>query len=160
MKSLKFMHFIFILSAVIVLFLDQLTKYWIKATIPVSSSMEVIPRFLYITHVRNPGAAFGLFQDGTTILAIISFVAVFLIVFIKFLLRIKSYFFNISLGLIMGGALGNLIDRLVLGEVTDFIHFLYWPVFNIADSSIVIGFGIAILLLFKEFFKKNSKMIN
>ncbi len=160
MKSQKAAHIIFILSAVVVLVLDQYTKQLIKANIPASNSLEIIPNFLYITHVKNPGAAFGLFQDGTTILTIISFVAIVLIILIKFLLKFNSLFFNISMGLILGGAAGNLIDRFFKGEVTDFIHFIYFPVFNIADSSIVVGFFIVVILLFKEFFSNSETMSN
>jgi len=158
MKTKKLMNFVFALSAVIILLLDQYTKYWIKANLPASSSLEVIPNIFYITHVKNTGAAFGLFQDGTKILTIISIIAIILIVVIKIMLRFNSYFFNVSLGLILGGALGNLVDRFFIGEVTDFLHFVYWPVFNVADSSIVVGFIIVIILLFKEFFKKSRTL--
>lgn len=158
MKSITKMNIVFFICASIVLGLDQYTKYMIQSNIPASSSLEIIPNFLYITHVKNPGAAFGLFQDATPVLTIISFVAIIMIIVIKYFLKIKSYFYYVSLGLILGGALGNLIDRFFLGEVIDFIHVAYWPVFNIADSSIVVGFIIVIILLFKEFFKKSEEI--
>ncbi|MGM0364919.1 MAG: signal peptidase II [Actinomycetota bacterium] len=160
MKSAKLMNLIFFLTAAMILVMDQYTKSWIKSTLPASNSMEVFPNLLYITHVKNTGAAFGLFQEGTTVLTIISMVAIVLIVIIKIMVKLNSYFFNISLGLILGGALGNLIDRFFIGEVTDFIHFVYFPVFNVADSSIVVGFIIVIILLFREFFKKSDTASN
>ncbi|MDZ7839165.1 MAG: signal peptidase II [Actinomycetota bacterium] len=108
----KLLNTAFVLVAVIVLAADQYTKYWINMNLPTSSSIEVIPNIFYITHIKNTGAAFGLFPNGTQVLIIISVIAILLIIVIKIILKIKSYFFNIALGLIMGGALGNLIRPL------------------------------------------------
>lgn len=150
------MNVYFLISAVCVLILDQVTKYIIIEKLPISSEIEVIRGFFYITHLKNTGAAFGLFQDSTRTLTIISFVAIALIIILKIMLKLNYAFYNVSLGFILGGALGNLIDRYFVGEVTDFLNFTFWPVFNIADSFIIIGFCLIILLILREYFKKGK----
>jgi signal peptidase II len=150
------MNVYFLISAVCVLILDQVTKYIIIEKLPISSEIEVIRGFFYITHLKNTGAAFGLFQDSTRTLTIISFVAIALIIILKIMLKLNYAFYNVSLGFILGGALGNLIDRYFVGEVTDFLNFTFWPVFNIADSFIIIGFCLIIILILREYLKKGK----
>lgn len=150
------MNVYFLISAVCVLILDQVTKYIIIEKLPISSEIEVIRGFFYITHLKNTGAAFGLFQDSTRTLTIISFVAIALIIILKIMLKLNYAFYNVSLGFVLGGALGNLIDRYFVGEVTDFINLTFWPVFNIADSFIIIGFCLIIILILREYFKKGK----
>lgn len=150
------MNVYFLISAVCVLILDQVTKYIIIEKLPISSEIEVIRGFFYITHVKNTGAAFGLFQDSIRTLTIISFVAIVLIIILKIMLKLNYAFYNVSLGFILGGALGNLIDRYFVGEVTDFLNFTFWPVFNIADSFIIIGFCLIIILILREYLKKGK----
>lgn len=150
------MNVYFLISAVCVLILDQVTKYIIIEKLPISSEIEVIRGFFYITHLKNTGAAFGLFQDSTRTLTIISFVAIALIIILKIILKLNYAFYNVSLGFILGGALGNLIDRYFVGEVTDFLNFTFWPVFNIADSFIIIGFCLIIILILREYLKKGK----
>jgi len=145
----------FVIGACFVLLLDQVTKYAVNKIIPASSSIEVIPGIFFLTNIKNSGAAFGFFQNGTNILIVISIVAVLLIIFLKIKLSLDSIAYNISLGFVLGGALGNLVDRYLIGEVTDFFNFVYWPVFNIADSFIVIGFGVIILIIVKEYLRKD-----
>jgi signal peptidase II len=89
-------------------------------------------------------------------LIIVSVVAIVLIILLKIILRLNFAFYNVSLGFVLGGALGNLIDRYYMGEVTDFINLTFLPVFNVADTSIVIGFCLIIILVFKEYFKKEK----
>jgi len=150
------MNVYFLISAVCVLILDQVTKYIVIEKLPINSSIEVIRGFFYITHVKNTGAAFGLFQDRTRILVIISIVAIILIIILKAVLKLNFAFYNVSLGFILGGALGNLIDRYFVGEVADFLNLTFLPVFNIADSFIVIGFCLIIILILKEYLKKGK----
>ncbi|TET14314.1 MAG: signal peptidase II [Actinobacteria bacterium] len=150
------MNVYFLIAAVCVMISDQITKYIIVQKLPENSSIEIIPNFFYITHVKNSGAAFGLFQDSIRILTIISIVAIVLIIILKIILKLNYAFYNVSLGFILGGALGNLIDRYFVGEVTDFINFTFWPVFNIADSFLIIGFCLIIILILREYFKKGK----
>jgi signal peptidase II len=131
--------------------LDQVTKYLILKNLSVYDSREIFP-FLHIVHVKNTGAAFGMFQTlGSTFFIILSAVA---ILFIIYLLAQRTYN-TFGLSLILGGALGNLIDRICYGKVVDFIDFsvgsFHWPAFNVADSALTIGITIIIAA---HFFKK------
>lgn len=129
---------------VIVALLDQATKAFVIATIPENTSIQVIPGLLAWTHVRNPGAAFGLlpFQRPLFIVvAVLMLGAAF--IFRKRIMQ-EPILFQIGVGLGLGGAVGNLIDRLRTGFVTDFIQVPIIPIFNVADTAIT--FGVAILL--------------
>ena len=129
--------------AVLVVIADQLTKWWITANLTLG---EVLwdAGILRIIHIQNTGASFGIFKDHTQTIIIVVFIEIFIILFIVYLLRnrltfIDSMLMRSGIGLIMGGAIGNQIDRLLQGYVTDFIDFKFWPVFNVADSSAVVG---------------------
>lgn len=137
--------------------LDFISKRLISNFLSYTDRHEIIPGFFYLTHVRNPGAAFGFFSDGDATIRIWFFVIVSL-----FAIGIILSFFRqlapgdrlnaFALGLILGGAIGNLIDRLWLREVVDFLHIKLWggyswPDFNFADSFIVVGVAILILEL-------------
>jgi len=151
------MNVYFLLTGVVVLVVDQITKYLISINVAEGSTIEVIPRFLYFMNIKNTGAAFGMFQSYTKILTIVSLVAIFLIIILKVMLNLEYVFYNISLGFILGGALGNLVDRYFIGEVTDWISFSFFgPIFNIADSFIVIGFILIIILILREYLKQGK----
>jgi signal peptidase II len=138
----------------IILVFDQVTKYIINQKPPDNFPISIIPKVFYITRVTNTGIAFGMFQGRTNILIIISIIAIILIIVLKIKMNLRSILYNLALGLILGGALGNLIDRIFIGEVTDFLHLAYFAVFNLADSFIVIGFCIIILIIIRSFYKK------
>jgi len=133
----------FFLIALLVVVADQLSKLWIRSNLLVGQSLPE-EGFLQLTHVRNTGASFGLFQDQSFTLTIVAMVGIALI--LVYALIIHHRFFpsdnllgKSALGLILGGTIGNLIDRLNFGYITDFIDIGIWPAFNIADSSIVVG---------------------
>jgi len=159
-KSKFLMNFIFVLSSIIIITIDQVTKYLVNTKISLNTSIEIIPGIIFISHVKNSGAAFGVFQNRTNILIIISVIAIILIIILKIKLNLGSIFYNISLGFILGGAIGNLIDRIIFGEVVDFLHLRYFAVFNVADSFICIGFGIVIILILKNYFKRGANKKN
>lgn len=150
----------FIVIAIVVLLLDRLAKWAIASNIALHDSVVVIPGFFRLTHVQNTGAAFGLFADYSAqwkLGALVSFSILALIV-VSALLWKHSHALStttIGLSLILGGAMGNLWDRMIYGRVVDFLDFYigsyHWPAFNIADSAIVIG---AILLISEIFFAK------
>ena len=129
----------FILStSLFIVLLDQLTKYLISKHMLVSQSIPVIKNFLYLTYIQNTGAGFGILKGGNTILIFISLIIIGIILFyIKQIIKEKQI--HIPIALILGGAFGNLIDRIFLHHVIDFIDFRIWPAFNIADSCITIG---------------------
>jgi signal peptidase II len=122
----------------LVFLLDQLTKYVVRAYIPYRHSFPE-DGFLRITHTFNTGSAFGLFQGQNTPLILVSLVGITVLALVYRSQPRSTNLLRLSLGLQMGGAAGNLLDRLRLGHVTDFIDVGPWPVFNLADSSIVIG---------------------
>lgn len=130
------------LVAVLVAVADQLTKTWVRSY-PEGSLIHRIG-FLQLIHVDNTGAAFGIFQGQSFALTIVALfgIAVFLLLSL-FLHRLFPLLAGtpsrIALGLILGGSVGNLVDRIRLGYVTDFIDFRVWPAFNVADSCIVVG---------------------
>ena len=135
------MIFIITLS---ILFTDQLTKLLATQNLLLNQSAPLIKGIFHLTLIHNRGAAFGILKNQTPLFIFISILAVILIYSALRNNKYKKYsFYNISLALISAGALGNLIDRLRLGYVIDFLDFRIWPVFNVADSAITIG---AILL--------------
>ena len=128
-----------IIPVLIILALDQLSKFIVIKNLNANQSIPIIKGLLYVTFVRNCGAAFGILKNQ---LPLFIFTALFAIVLIFLVISKKKerpLILNISLGLILAGAIGNLIDRLFLGYVVDFIDFRIWPVFNVADSAITIG---------------------
>lgn len=141
------------LVGICVLLLDQITKWLIVRHLPLHSNITVIDHFFNITHVLNPGGAFGFFaeQSPGTRKFIFLFLSSGVALFVLWLYRKTAgshIFLSYGLALIFGGAIGNLIDRFRFGKVVDFLDFyvgsLHWPAFNIADSAITIGMGILI----------------
>ncbi|MEI6831615.1 MAG: signal peptidase II [Candidatus Omnitrophota bacterium] len=134
-----------------VIFLDQLSKYLATKLLYFNTPVSIIDNFLYLTLAHNRGAAFGLFKNQLLIFVLIS---IFAIVLIFFFLKAKnnSLLSRFALSMILGGAIGNLIDRLRFGYVIDFLDFRVWPVFNLADSAITIA---ALFLTWELFSKKN-----
>jgi len=141
---------------------DRITKYLVTQHIPVNENFEVIPGFFRLTHLQNPGGAFVLFAASTSrwrAPALIVFsMAALAIIFVLLWRNRRTNVHTVALSLILGGAIGNLWDRLVSGSVTDFIDFYldshHWYPFNIADSAIVAG---AMLLLKGIFLVQQEK---
>ena len=140
-----------------ILVLDLATKIAIDAHLSYADRIPVIPGFFYLTHVRNTGAAFGLFSDAPQVYRLTFFISVSLIavgIIVAFYRKLSpgDRLAALALGLILGGAVGNLIDRIFRQEVIDFLHFRIWrgyswPDFNVADSAIVVGVGFLVLEL-------------
>lgn len=129
----------FFLVAATVLGLDQLTKTIVRNGLAIGESWPNDDWLVKITHVTNTGAAFGILQGQGVFLTITAIVAIAAIFFYYAFPPLEHGLLRIALGLQLGGAAGNLIDRVRLGHVTDFFHFPHYPAFNIADSSIVVG---------------------
>jgi signal peptidase II len=150
----------FLIAALVVAF-DRLAKWVVDKNIALHESVAVVPGFFHLTHVENRGAAFGLFAESPSewkiaVLVLFSLVA---LVVVSALLWKNSHVMSttgVGLALILGGALGNLWDRLVSGQVVDFLDFYvgnyHWPAFNLADSAIVVG---ALLLVTEILFSKS-----
>lgn len=143
-----FRPWLLLLSAA-VLALDRLTKMWVASAIPLGGAIPVIPRVFRITHVLNTGAAFSLFADSVSpervrwILVAFSVTAAIVVAALIFRLGRRFTWTTLALALILGGALGNLYDRVHYSFVLDFleVHIIHyhWPDFNVADSAIVAG---------------------
>jgi signal peptidase II len=142
--------------AVVVFVLDRITKSAVDASVPLGSSIEVLGQWIRISHVTNTGAAFGLLPGGTTLLSVLSVGAVLAIVFYYRRLAADSRLIATTLGMQLGGAFGNLVDRIGQGYVVDFVDVgipggpRFWS-FNVADSSIVVGIiAVTALLWWQE----------
>ncbi len=162
---MKTKYIILVCITAAILILDQATKLLIDRTMLLHSSIIVVRNFFDITYIRNKGAAFGVLAHSSFRLPffiMISIIAVAVIVGIFRKLRPEQKLTAVSLSLIFAGALGNLIDRLRLGEVIDFIYVHwydhYWPAFNVADSAICVGvFLLALDMLMDERRQKAAK---
>jgi signal peptidase II len=143
----------FYLITVTAVLLDQFTKHWISREMSRGESRSVIGDFFRLTYVHNDGAAFGLDLGGRWAFIAVT-VVVSLFIIISYSRTEKTPLARWALALILGGAIGNLIDRIRLGEVIDFLQFgigrLYWPIFNVADIAVSIGVGLLALHLFRK----------
>ncbi len=144
-----------ILIIALVMILDQISKHWIEIHTELHGHVEIIKDFFYITYTKNTGAAWSILTGQVSLLAVISVIEIIIIaVFLCRMHKEKHFWYRLSLSLMLGGALGNLIDRVMLGYVRDFLHFYpfgySFPVFNIADCGITVGMGIVIVLMFLE----------
>ena len=139
----------FVIVAIIVL--DQISKHMVKSQFMLNESIAVIENIFHLTYVRNFGAAFGILKHQKMFFVLLTTtVLIGIIVFIRKQSNIHSLV-KWSLSLVVGGAVGNLIDRVVYGYVIDFFDFPIWPVFNIADMAIVVGaFLLSYYLIFIE----------
>ncbi len=141
---------IYVITTLVTFITDQLTKLWIIKNVSHGEDIVVVKNFLSITYTTNPGGAFGLFSKYSYLLLILGIiVAVAGIVMAKKIFALPLSY-QISLGLLLGGSLGNLLDRIKYGKVIDFIAFSFWPTFNIADVAICIGIGILIINMYKK----------
>jgi len=157
-NDLKKTYAYFFIVAALVVLLDQITKCYINSNVSIYGSLPVVEGLFNITHVRNTGAAFGFLAGAAPVfrcffLIAVTVAAIFLIIFYVWKIKAEEVFFNFSLSLILGGAVGNLIDRVRLGEVIDFLDFYvgsyHWPAFNVADSAISVGAVILVFSIFK-----------
>jgi signal peptidase II len=145
---------LFALISAAVLLLDQVTKRLVTSAMPMHSSVEVIPDLFHLTLVTNRGALFGLLHDlpdpyRSSLFTLVPLLAIGLIVYFQLRTTLQDTLAHTGLALILGGALGNLVDRVRLGHVIDFLDVFigdhHWPAFNAADSSICIGVSLLIL---------------
>ena len=141
--------------AAVTFVLDRLTKMWVEQNIPAYEGRSVIDDLVRIVHTQNNGAAFGLLPERTTLLSILSVIAVAAILYYYRQIASRSPLVAATLGMQLGGALGNLVDRVGQGYVVDFVDvgipggWRFWA-FNVADSSIVVGILIVTFLLWQE----------
>lgn len=144
---------VLLISAVIA-FSDQLTKYFVRHHFALAESRPVVNGFFNLTYIRNTGAAWGMLGGQNTMLTLLSLVLLVLMVVFRRSFLSDTWPHRLALGLLIGGIVGNLVDRIRLGWVTDFLDFYigphHWPAFNIADAAICVGVGIYLITALRE----------
>lgn len=159
-------QFIFLIGLFIII-LDQLTKWRIERMIPLNTSLAPIPAlypYFQLTHISNTGSVFGLFPQAKWVITVLAVVISISIVYFNFQLPAQSFKLRLTMGLLFGGAMGNLIDRIRIGHVTDFMNInlrpllqplidipiLDWAVFNVADMAISSGIALMAYIMLRE----------
>ena len=153
---------LYFIISILILAADIITKYLVQRAMKPYQSIPVLKNIFHITYVQNTGAAFSILKGKTFFFTAVSFIIILAIVFILIKNPIKERVFGIVMAMILGGAVGNLVDRLRYGYVVDFLDFRVWPVFNIADCAIVIGVLILVYLItfhpeYQSLYSKNRR---
>lgn len=152
--------YIYYLLAIGVIAVDQLTKWLVVTKMDLYEQIPIIDNFFYLTSHRNSGAAWGILQDQMIFFYIVTAIVVIGITYYMHKYAKDNRFLLLGLGLILGGAIGNFIDRIFYQEVVDFLDFTIikynYPIFNIADSALVIGVAVVVLVTFIDEFKKEK----
>lgn len=150
-------HRRFVALAALIIVFDQITKVILRETIELGDK-EWLAEFFAFSHIANDGGAFGVFGGQNTVLAVSAVVAIGVVAIYYFFPPMDHWLIRSGLALILGGAIGNLLDRIYQGHVTDFIDFIHFPAFNVADAAINVGVAaIVIALLFSDLIKRNPR---
>lgn len=136
--------------ALLIVILDQLTKFLIKQNFQLNQSIPIIKNVLHLTYTTNTGSAFGLFKGFNIFFILFSLIVIIVIFYFIKDIKENERLMQFAVGLLLGGTIGNLIDRIYYGSVIDFIDFRIWPIFNVADSAVTISVILLIILLWKK----------
>lgn len=142
-----------LLVAAAVILLDQFSKRIVETALSLYEIWAPVPAleaFFRFTHVPNTGAAFGLFPASSVFFAVMAVVVALALIYYNFVLPAGHRVLRVALGMQLGGAIGNLLDRIRLGHVTDFLDFGPWPVFNVADTAIVAGAALLAWIMWQD----------
>jgi signal peptidase II len=149
---------LFFLISILLIALDQLSKWWIVQHMELYQSVSVISDFFYITSHRNRGAAFGILQEQRWFFIVVTIGVVIAILVFIVKMKKETFLTKIALSFVLGGAVGNLIDRIRTGEVVDFFHFQFgsyhFPIFNVADSAICVGVVLFLIANLRDYKKE------
>ena len=138
-------------TALIIVLIDQITKFLIKTNFELNQTLPLIKNFFHLTYIYNFGAGFGILHQQALILVFVSLIVIGAIFYYFDRIKEKEILLQVLVGFILGGTIGNLIDRISYGFVIDFIDFRIWPIFNFADSFVTVGvIGLIIYLWRKE----------
>lgn len=137
----------FLAPALVAVALDQWSKRLIVSSLEMGETRQVFGQILSLTRRSNTGGAFGVLTGQATLLAVVGALVVVVLLFIAPRLAGGSRLALVGTGLVLGGAIGNLLDRARIGHVVDFIDFHFWPVFNLADTAITLGVGLMVIAL-------------
>lgn len=135
------------LLAILIIIIDQWSKYYISTHMWPGLSIPIVENIFHITYILNPGAAFGILKYKTGFFILITIMLLVAAIYYYPRLPARAVLGRIGLGLLVGGAIGNLIDRIRLGVVIDFFDFRIWPIFNVADMAIVSGVALIVYTL-------------
>lgn len=136
---MKNKYLIIFSTALTIILIDQIAKFLIKANFDLNQNLQIIKNIFHITYINNFGAGFGILQQQTSILISISLIVIGVIFYFMDKVKNKELLLQLLIGFILGGTIGNLIDRIAYGYVIDFLDFRIWPIFNFADSFVTIG---------------------
>ena len=136
------MYLMFVVFVVVIV--DQITKYIVLSTMTEGMSLPIIDNIFHLTLVLNPGAAFGMLEHNRDFFIIMASLVLLAVVLMRKKILEEPFAIQLGIALFVGGALGNLIDRIQTGLVVDFFFFFFWPVFNMADIAICMGVGVMI----------------
>ncbi|MGZ8563526.1 MAG: signal peptidase II [Candidatus Limnocylindria bacterium] len=142
---------ILLLTALVILVADQVSKGLVVAHVAVGERVNIIGDLVQVWHAQNRGASFSLLQGASILFLVVSVLSVGMVAYFHRSLRDRGWWVHLVLGVVLGGTLGNFVDRLRQGYVTDWLSIgigdLRWPTFNVADSSLVVGIGVLVLYL-------------
>lgn len=141
----------------LVLAADQATKFLVRDLMQPDQTIPLIDGILRLTFVRNTGAAFGVFSHGRPVFIVATLIAIVMILVYHFKTKEPNVWFNLALGMELGGACGNLVDRVFQGWVTDFIHVLRFAVFNMADAAISVGVALLLVTLVLDMIREHKE---
>ncbi len=147
---------VYLLLILIVVF-DQLFKYLVISNFNPGESLPVINNVFHLTYVQNTGAAFGVLRDRSDLFILITLIVIIGLFYYFRRMKYNDSWFKLASGLVLGGAIGNLIDRIRLGYVVDYLDFRIWPVFNLADSAVVVGTILLVIYLWKAGAEERDK---
>ncbi|MFW5873154.1 MAG: signal peptidase II [Bacillota bacterium] len=134
----------------LLIFLDQGSKFYIENNFLIGESQPIIEGIFHLTYVRNTGVSFGILNDNLYLILYLQVFIILLLIYLKVKLFPRNFITNLCFVFIFAGAIGNIIDRFIYGYVIDFFDFQIWPVFNFADTYIVLGVLGLILFIFKS----------
>ena len=137
-------------AAILIVILDQLTKFLIKSNFKLNQSIPIIKNVFHLTYVTNTGSAFGFFKSYNIFFGLFSVIVIIVIFYYLKKIKENEKLMQFSIGLLLGGTIGNLTDRIAYGSVVDFLDFRIWPVFNIADSAVTISIILLIIILWRK----------
>ena len=137
-------------TALIIILLDQTTKFLIKNALQLNQTLPIISNVFHLTYINNTGAGFGILKAQALILIFISVAVIGIILYNFDKIKNNETLLQILVGFVLGGTIGNLIDRLAYGHIIDFLDFRIWPIFNFADSFVTIGVVGLVIYLWKK----------
>lgn len=146
----------FLAISILIIVLDRVTKYLVVTKMQEGMSIPLVPGVFNLTFILNPGAAFGMLEHNTMFFIGLTCVVLLTAFFLRKAIMQEPFLMKYGAALFLGGAIGNLIDRMQTGLVIDFLDFIVWPVFNIADIAICVGVGMMIWSMTQEENKKSS----